>query len=139
MSAAAPSSAESTSGRSVISVGRHPVVPCATVRGDDGRRAGRRRLVVQQDPAAAVDLHVDEARGEQRAGRQLVQRHQGRRLAPRGDGDDASVLHDDDAVVGEAVGVEQPGSADREHGPSCRGECRLAPAHRAGGGAVGIR
>ena len=43
----------------------------AAVRPGDGAHAVGRRLVVEENAPAAVDLQIDEARGEERAGRKL--------------------------------------------------------------------
>jgi hypothetical protein len=48
----------------------------------DGAHAISRWLIVEQNPAAAVHLQIDEARGQERAGREALLRPIGRNLAP---------------------------------------------------------
>ena len=63
----------------------------ATVRPGNGAHAVGRRLIVEENAAAAVDLQIDEARGQEGAGRQPRLRPVGRNLAPGPKSDDAAV------------------------------------------------
>src|SRR5215208_4594163 len=63
----------------------------AAVRPGDGAHAVGRWLFVEENAAAAVDLEIDEARGQDGAGRQPRLRPVGRNLAPGRKSNDAAV------------------------------------------------
>ncbi len=76
------------------------------VSGDDRGDALGGRLVVEQDVAAAVDLHVDEPWREPRAVRQRLRRHPGRHLAARDEGGDAGTVDHHGAIAMHRLAVE---------------------------------
>ena len=61
------------------------------MRPGDGAHAVGRRLIVEENAAAAIDLQIDEARGQEGAGRQARLRPIGGNLAPGPEPDDAAV------------------------------------------------
>ena len=61
------------------------------MRSGNGAHAVDRRLIVEENAAAAIDLQIDEARGQEGAGRQARLRPIGRNLAPRRKTSDAAV------------------------------------------------
>jgi hypothetical protein len=73
---------------------------------DHARYGGRRRRIVEEDIASAIDLQVDEARRQPRTGRRDMHRNCGRQLATRGNCGDAALVDDDRAVTVENVAVE---------------------------------
>ncbi len=102
----ASSAARILSGVSVISVGSSPVVPNLRCAGDDRGDALRRRFVVEQNVAAAIDLHVDEAGCEPRALRQRPRRHPRRHVAARDDGGDTGAVDHHRAIAMHRLAVE---------------------------------
>ena len=76
------------------------------VAGDDRGDALRRRLIVEQDVAAAVDLHVDEAWREPRAVRQRARRHPGRHFATRDERGDAGAVDHHGAIAMHHLAIE---------------------------------
>jgi len=63
----------------------------ATVRPGNGEHAVGRRLIIEQNAAAAVDLQIDEAGGQEDAARETRLRPIGGNLAPGAQSSDASV------------------------------------------------
>ena len=63
----------------------------AAVRAGNGAHAVGGRLIVEQNAAAAIDLQIDEARGQEGAGRKPRLRPIGGNLAPGPKSDDAPV------------------------------------------------
>ena len=63
----------------------------AAVRPGDGAHALGRRLIVEENAASAVDLQIDEARGQEGAGRQARLRPIGGNLGPGPEPNDAPV------------------------------------------------
>jgi hypothetical protein len=84
----------------------------AAVRAGNGTHAVSRRLIVEKDSTAAVDLQIDEPRREQNAGGKTRLRAIRRNLAPRRNSDDALVSNQDrrvampDVAVKDAVGED---------------------------------
>ncbi|GMA75536.1 hypothetical protein GCM10025880_19530 [Methylorubrum aminovorans] len=76
------------------------------VGGRDPGDADDARIVVEQHPAAAIDLTIDEARRQDRAGRQPHERHAGGRFG--GDVGDPPAAQDDDAVAEHPLAVKDP-------------------------------
>jgi hypothetical protein len=93
-----------TSRSSLIRVGSRPGGPEAPVRRGDGRHAAKRRLVVEEDAPASVDLQVDET-GQEVAG-ELYDLGVGSLLA-RQDGADSPRLDQHGSVALEAVGRQK--------------------------------
>ena len=65
-----------TSVRSVMSVGRQPVVPVATMGLDDAAHAGLGGLLVEKDAAASVYLDVDKTGRQDHIGGKVDSRAQ---------------------------------------------------------------
>jgi len=85
----------------------------------DGAHRVRRRVVVQKNAAAAVDLQVDEARRQQRAGRHRFYGHFGINLAARGNALNQALTDQDGCIVVPSRSVED--SVGRNGGaPSLR-------------------
>jgi hypothetical protein len=82
---------------------RRPVTP---MRAGDGPHALRRRLVVEQSPAAAVDLEVDETGSQYGVVRQSAQWPSVRNLPRRRQPADAAVLDHHRGVAVPATAVE---------------------------------
>ena len=91
-------------------VGRKPVVPKRAMGLRDGPDALDGAHVVEEHAAAAIDLHVDEARREQALDRAALDaRRRDRSPATRRD---AAVLDDDRAAVAHAR-RRRPGAGER--------------------------
>ncbi len=80
----------------------------ATVRPGNGAHAVRRRLIVEENAAAAIDLQIDEARGQEGAGREARLRPIGRNLAPGPKPNDAAVPDQHRGFGMPAVTVKNP-------------------------------
>ena len=116
----------SSRGVSLIRVGSSPVVPkrrcAAAIAGD----AFRGRTIVEQHVAAAIDLHVDEARGQPCPRRHRAQRNARRQIAARHQGGDIGALDHDGAVA------VQRGAVEHDIGGDGVALARfIAPRHRA--------
>ena len=91
---------------------QQPRSAVAAVRGGDGPDTGDGRLVVEEHPAAAVHLDVDETRREQ-AG-YLPGDHAGGQVGILDDGANAALVDDHRLSVMEMRAVENPGAGKGE-------------------------
>ena len=83
------------------------------VSGRDRTDACGRRLVVEEHVAAAVDLHVDEARREPHAVRHRLAWHGRRQLVRRHQGGDPRAVQDHGVALPDAGAVEDGVGGDR--------------------------
>ena len=82
------------------------------VCGGDRPDAGDGRLIIEEHAAAAVDLHVDEARREQAL--DAPHPHAGGQVGVLHDGTDAAVVDDHRLPFAEVRTVEDPRAGERE-------------------------
>ena len=83
-----------------------------SMRDGDRTNGIRRRFIVEQHIAAAVDLDVDEARREPRIRRQVHTRDCCGKLRARKNGGDRITLHDHGAILAKRHAVEQSAGGD---------------------------
>ncbi len=94
----------------------------AAMRGD----ALGRRVVVEQDAAAAIDLHIDKARRKQAAAE--IARRAVRSLGVRDDRGDALAFDDERVVVEKALAVEDPRAGQERSSDGLRHFAQVARA-----------
>ena len=83
------------------------------MRGSDRGNTFRRRVVVEQDVAAAIDLDVDKAGREPGPLGELAPRDRGGQVAPRDQPGNGGALDDDRAAAMQRLTVEYGISDDR--------------------------
>ena len=83
-----------------------------SMRGGDRTNGVRRRLIVEQDVAAAIDLDVDKAGSEPRVRGQVHARGCARQFGTRNDGGDRVALDHHGAVFAQRYAVEDAAGGD---------------------------
>src|SRR5260370_38226522 len=95
------------------------------MRARDGPHAFHRRLIVEQNPAAAIDLEIDEAGRQEGAVRQPSLRPVAWNLALCRQSPNAAVLNQHSGIVAPAAAVENPVPGDGLGGMLSNGICTL--------------
>ena len=87
------------------------------MRRDDLANGLRRRRIVEQNVAAAIDLDVDEARCKPKVGGQISNRYAERKLRARSDFDDIRARDDRGRILMQADAIKQARRDDRVQMP----------------------